>query len=171
MTALRVANAPLTTVELRALARELRARRSEWEPLVEHTPDQRHYELLRHDERVMAWVISWMDDHDTGFHDHDVSAGAVAVARGRIREERLRLGTAPASRVFGAGDVFDFGASDIHRVSHEPGEPAVTIHVYSPPLWRMGAYVVEPGGALRRESLSYAEELRPLEAVRAAQLA
>ena len=21
-----------------------------WEPLVEHTPDQRHYELLRHDE-------------------------------------------------------------------------------------------------------------------------
>jgi hypothetical protein len=38
----------------------------------------------------------------------------------------------------------------------------VTIHAYSPPLWRMGAYVIEPGGALRRESLSYAEELRPL---------
>jgi hypothetical protein len=69
--------------------------------------------------------------------------------------------------VFGAGDIFDFQASDIHRVSHEPGEPAVTIHVYSPPLWRMGAYVVDPGGALRRESLSYAEELRPLEAAAA----
>jgi len=42
--------------------------------------------------------------------------------------------------------------------------PAVTLHVYSPPLWRMGAYVVEEGGALRRQSLSYAEELRPLAA-------
>jgi len=26
----------------------------------------------------------------------------------------------------------------------------------------MGAFVVEPSGTLRRESLSYAEELRPL---------
>ncbi len=152
----------LTTSELRALARELRERRDLWEPLVHHTPEQRNYELLRHDERVMAWVISWMDDHDTGFHDHDVSAGAVAVARGRIREERLCVGREPVSRVYSAGGVVDFNASDIHRVSHEPGEPAVTIHVYSPPLWRMGAYVVEPGGTLRRESLSYAEELRPL---------
>ena len=154
----------LNVPELRALARELRARRELWEPLVRHTPDQRNYELLRHDESVMAWVISWMDDHDTGFHDHDVSSGAVAVARGRIREERLRVGGPPSSRVYGAGAVLDFGASDIHRVMHEPGEPAVTIHVYSPPLWRMGAYVVEPEGTLRRESMSYAEELRPLAA-------
>jgi hypothetical protein len=37
----------------------------------------------------------------------------------------------------------------------------VTIHAYSPPLWRMGAYEVLPTGELRRWSLSYAEELRP----------
>jgi predicted metal-dependent enzyme (double-stranded beta helix superfamily) len=154
----------LTIPELRALAHELRAGRDAWEPLVRHTPEQRNYELLHHDERVMAWVISWMDDHDTGFHDHDVSAGAVAVARGSIREERLRVGGPPVSCVYSAGSVLDFSASDIHRVSHEPGEPAVTIHVYSPPLWRMGAYVVEPSGTLRRESVSYAEELRPLAA-------
>jgi predicted metal-dependent enzyme (double-stranded beta helix superfamily) len=150
--------------ELRALVRELASRRAAWEHLVRHTPDQRNYELLQHDERVMAWVISWMDDHDTGFHDHDVSSGAVAVVRGRVREERLRVGSEPSSRVIGHGEIFDFGASDIHRVAHEPGEPAVTIHAYSPPLWRMGAYVVDDGGALRRESLSYAEELRPLAA-------
>ena len=40
--------------------------------------------------------------------------------------------------------------------------PAVTIHAYSPPLWRMGAYEILQGGELRRHSLSYAEELRPL---------
>jgi predicted metal-dependent enzyme (double-stranded beta helix superfamily) len=153
----------LDRVELRALARELRARRETWEHLVRHDADERVYEMLMHDEHVMAWVICWMDDHDTGFHDHDVSNGAVAVVRGRVREQRLRIGQEPASRTFGAGDVFDFAASDIHRVTHEPGEPAVTVHVYSPPLWRMGAYIVEPGGTLLRQSISYAEELRPLQ--------
>jgi predicted metal-dependent enzyme (double-stranded beta helix superfamily) len=148
--------------ELRVLVRDLASRRSEWEHLVRHTSDQRNYELLLHDDRVMAWVISWMDDHDTGFHDHDVSAGAVAVVRGRVREERLRVGAEPSSRVIAHGEIFDFGASDIHRVAHEPGEPAVTIHAYSPPLWRMGAYEVLPGGELARHSMSYVEELRPL---------
>ena len=83
---------------------------------------------------------------------------------GAVCEERLRLGASPESRVVRAGEVFDFGADDIHRVRHVGDEPAVTLHVYSPPLWRMGAYVVAEGGALRRHSLSYAEELRPLAA-------
>jgi hypothetical protein len=104
-----------------------------------------------------------MDDHDTGFHDHDLSAGAVAVAAGAVREERLVLGGPPATRIASAGEVFTFGPSDIHRVSHAGGEPAVTLHAYSPPLWRMGAYEVLPTGELRRWSLSYAEELRPIE--------
>jgi predicted metal-dependent enzyme (double-stranded beta helix superfamily) len=154
--------ADLDRAELRALARDLRARPDLWSPLVHHEPEQRTYELLLHDERVMAWLICWMDDHDTGFHDHDVSSGAVAVVRGRVREQRLRLAREPVARTYAAGDVFDFAGSDIHRVSHAPGGPAVTIHVYSPPLWRMGAYVVEPDGNLLRQSMSYAEELRPL---------
>ena len=41
----------------------------------------------------------------------------------------------------------------------------VSVHAYSPPLWRMGTYVVEADGTLRRESISYAEELRPVDAV------
>ena len=31
----------------------------------------------------------------------------------------------------------ELGASDIHRVLHAGGEPAVTIHAYSPPLLRI----------------------------------
>ena len=103
-----------------------------------------------------------MDDHDTGYHDHDLSAGAVARGgrsgpRGAARARRR------ARRAHGsAGEAFTFGPADIHRVSHVGGEPAVTIHAYSPPLWRMGAYEVLPTGELRRWSLSYAEELRPI---------
>ena len=152
----------MTPRDLRALVEELAADSDAWLPRVRHEPDRRTYELLLHDEDVMAWVISWMDDHDTGFHDHDVSSGAVHVVRGRILEERLRLGREPLARTFGPGATFHFSASDIHRVAHAGGGPAVTIHAYSPPLWRMGAYEIDAGGELRRHSLSYAEELRPL---------
>jgi predicted metal-dependent enzyme (double-stranded beta helix superfamily) len=103
-----------------------------------------------------------MDDQDTGFHDHHLSSGAVAVVAGAVAEDRLVLGGAPVTRTFLAGGTFSFSASDIHRVRHAGAAPAVTIHAYSPPLWRMGAYEVLAGGELRRHSLSSAEELRPL---------
>jgi hypothetical protein len=39
----------------------------------------------------------------------------------------------------------------------------VSVHAYSPPLWRMGQYAVSRSGVLRRQSVSYADELRPIE--------
>ena len=44
----------------------------------------------------------------------------------------------------------------------------VTLHASPPPRWRMGAYEVRTDGTLARHSVPYAEELRPLEATRAA---
>jgi predicted metal-dependent enzyme (double-stranded beta helix superfamily) len=154
----------VTPGQLEAFARELAQAPQRWRHLVAHDPAQRTYELLHHDEGVMAWLICWMDDHDTGYHDHDSSAGAVAVVEGAVREERLRLGAEPLERLVSAGEAFTFGPADIHRVRHAGDRPAVTIHAYSPPLWRMGAYEIDPAGALRRHSISYAEELRPLSA-------
>ena len=49
---------------------------------MEHDPDRRRYALLVRDEHVAVWLICWMEDHDTGFHDHDLSAGAVSVVEG-----------------------------------------------------------------------------------------
>jgi predicted metal-dependent enzyme (double-stranded beta helix superfamily) len=152
----------MTQDELERLVSGLAAQPERWRQLVEHRPDARTYVELRRDRDVAIWLICWMDDHDTGFHDHDLSAGAVAVTRGAVREERLVVGGPPATRTVTAGEAFTFGPADIHRVSHAGGEPAVTIHAYSPPLWRMGAYEVLPTGELRRWSLSYAEELRPI---------
>jgi predicted metal-dependent enzyme (double-stranded beta helix superfamily) len=149
--------------ELMDLVADLAARPEAWQHLVHHRPDARTYAELHRDDHVAVWLICWMDDHDTGFHDHDLSAGAVGVAAGAVREERLVLGGEPEERVAQAGEAFGFGPADIHRVAHAGGEPAVTIHAYSPPLWRMGAYEVLESGVLRRWSLSYAEELRPLE--------
>jgi predicted metal-dependent enzyme (double-stranded beta helix superfamily) len=149
--------------ELVDVVQRLAADRERWEHLVRHDPDRRLYEELHRDADLAVWLICWMDDHDTGFHDHDLSGGAVSVVDGMVAEDRLVLGGSPVTRTFRRGEAFSFSASDIHRVRHAGEAPAVTIHAYSPPLWRMGSYEVLPGGELRRHALSYAEELRPLD--------
>jgi predicted metal-dependent enzyme (double-stranded beta helix superfamily) len=124
--------------------------------------EHRHFAQLSRDDYVDIWVISWMNGHDTGFHDHDLSSGAVVVAQGAVVEERLRLGASPEVRRYVPGDIFDFSPVDIHRVTHAGTTPATTLHAYSPPLRRMGAYLVQPGGTLERHPLAKDEELRPL---------
>ena len=75
-----------------------------------------------------------MEDHDTGFHDHDLCSGAVAVARGAVIEDRLRLGGGASSRTVHAGSSFAFAASDIHRVRHD-GRTAIAFqHALLPML-------------------------------------
>jgi predicted metal-dependent enzyme (double-stranded beta helix superfamily) len=153
----------LSGPELEAFVGELADRPELWIHLVKHNSTQRVYEELLSDDHLTAWLICWMDDHDTGFHDHDVSAGAVAVVSGAVREERLTIDGPPRDRAFAAGDTFHFSPADIHRVRHAGADPAVTLHVYSPPLERMGAYVVGGDGVLARHPVSSGEELRPLE--------
>jgi mannose-6-phosphate isomerase-like protein (cupin superfamily) len=136
-----------------------------WQHAVRHASDVRVYEQIWDDEDVNAWVICWSEDQDTGFHDHDDSSAAIAVIEGQVREDRLRLGDLPRSRTFGPGQVFTVPAVAIHRVLHAGDVPAVTLHAYSPPLARTGAYRIGPDGELERELLSNEEELRATAAV------
>lgn len=156
----------LTERELLAVASQLGARPDLWSEFVQHDSTQRNFKQLLRNEHLDVWLLCWSHDHDTGFHDHDLSAGAVAVVAGSVREERLVLGRpvdAPIARTAEAGSSFSFGASEIHRVLHAGTEPAVTIHAYSPPLVRMGSYTIEQSGQLRRHAVSHDEELRQLD--------
>jgi predicted metal-dependent enzyme (double-stranded beta helix superfamily) len=146
---------------LRRLVSRIAADPASWSELVNFDVDHRHYAQLWRDDHLDVWVISWMNGHDTGFHDHDLSGGAVAIVEGELVEERLAIGGPPRRHSYGAGTSFSFDASHVHRMRQAGSGPAISIHAYSPPLWRMGAYVIEPDGALRRTSISYAEELRP----------
>jgi quercetin dioxygenase-like cupin family protein len=154
---------PLPIARLRELVSELSAHPLRWSHLVRHDPDQRVFERLIDEPEVEAWLICWMPGHDTGFHDHDLSSGAVTVVSGAVCEERLRVGVDASSRVYVPGDVFDFTASEIHRVTHSGTQAAVTLHAYSPRLRRMGAYGFSSDGALQRHPLGYGEELRPVQ--------
>jgi hypothetical protein len=153
----------LDLAELRDLVGRIAADPEQWRPLVRTDTTDRHFAQLWRDDHVDVWVISWANGNDTGFHDHDVSRGAVAVVEGELVEERLVLGGAPRVLRHRAGDTFDFDSSHVHRMRQDAATAALSIHAYSPPLWRMGAYVVGLDGTLQRRSISYAEELRPAE--------
>jgi len=107
-------------------------------------------------------MICWLDDQKTGYHDHDLSSGAVYVYEGTLVEDRFDFGgdgLAHASRERPAGEVFEFDAAYIHGVRHAGGPPATSLHCYSPPLWRMGYYDADQYGSLCRTSMSYLEEV------------
>ena len=150
--------------ELRQLVSRIAADPEQWQPLVRTNGRDRHFEQLWRDEDVDVWVISWANGNDTGFHDHDTSCGAVAVVEGEIVEERLALAGAPRELSHRAGTVFDFDASHVHRMRQQTDTRAVSIHAYSPPLVRLGAYAVGSDGTLRRQSIPYTDELRPADA-------
>lgn len=151
----------LGPAELERFAATLAAEPERWRHLVRHSGDVRVYEQIWDDESVNAWLICWSEDQDTGFHDHDESAAAIAVISGTVREDRLRVGANPRSRELGAGSVFTVPPVAIHRVLHAGDGPAVTIHAYSPPLVRTGAYRLGADGELEREALPLEVELRP----------
>ena len=99
-----------------------------------------------------AWLNTWWEGRDSGFHDHDGSSGGVFVLEGSVRGESLVVGSVPRRVVdHDAGSSFCFEGDAIHRVDHLRG--AVTIHVYSPPLRSIGHYELLDG-ELRRTPCS-----------------
>lgn len=150
----------LSPAELEQFVCDLASTPALWEPFVTHAHERRVFEQIWDDGQVNAWVICWSEDSDTGFHDHDDSGASILVVSGQVREERLQLAGTPRSRVIGAGAPFFIPPTAIHRVLHSGSAPAVTIHAYSPPLRRTGAYEVGPTGDLERTSQSFEEELR-----------
>ena len=128
------------------------------------TPSRRRFEQLWRDEHLDVWVISWMPGttpasttttsrraRSPSSRGHPRGAGWCSAAR--------RVAAPPRRRA-----VFDFEPSHVHRLRQDSRGAAVSIHAYSPPLWRMGTYAVGADGSLRRSSISYAEELRPVDA-------
>jgi hypothetical protein len=131
-----------------------------WRPLVRHEEDGRYFVRLHLDEHVEAWLICWLEAQATGLHDHDGSAGAVAVCEGTLLEDTLcaaERGVSLRTVARSAGEAFSFDGDHIHDVRHDGGLPATSVHVYSPPIRRMGHFAIGADGTVRRRSVSYEE--------------
>jgi len=124
---------------LERIVRELGARPESWIERVRLSVDRRWYERLCYGPDYDVWAISWMPGQSTGFHDHGGSSGAFYVVSGELEEHRPNQ--TPA--VLAAGGTRVFGPQYLHDVRNASVAPAISVHVYSPPLRDMTHYVVD----------------------------
>jgi len=82
--------------ELRSLASYLALRPELWEHHLAFDDDNRVYASLYRDAHVDVWLLCWTPENDTGFHDHDISSGAVAVVSGTLLEQTSRSTARPS---------------------------------------------------------------------------
>ena len=158
-----VADADLDRPSLAQLASAIGEEESLWRPCVQLNTKERHYTQLYRDPNVDVWVICWTDAQDTGYHDHDRSQGAVYVCEGALFEDFFHRDEdgwiREKTNRHDVSGWFDFDATYIHGVRYAAGAPAVSVHCYSPALWRMGHYEPDDRGIMRRISMTYADEL------------
>ena len=107
------------------------------------------------------WLICWSGAQETGLHDHDLSGGAVRVIDGALAEDRLCLGSGVETARTTPGSRSGSTRRASTTCDTSAGRTTMSLHLYSPPLWRMGYYDVGDDGRISRRSASYAEELRP----------
>lgn len=142
----------LTPSELQRVAHEVALRPELWEDLVIDSPDERWWLVLHNASNYEVRVLSWEYDQSSGWHDHGGSSGGFYVTSGKLDEaSRTADGLSIKYDQFGPGEQGCFGPSHVHDVSHAEGQPAVSIHAYSPPLTYLTMYDEAPFGLVARE--------------------
>jgi cysteine dioxygenase len=103
--------------------------------------------LVRAGEGYHAWLLCWKNGQRSPIHDHKGSSCVIRVLRGTLTETLFEVAPnghvkATFSRDFGEGSLVGSEDADIHQVSNLQAGDAdlVTLHVYAPPLHRMGTY-------------------------------
>ena len=119
-----------------------------WMDRVRLRAEGRWYERLHHGPDHDIWVISWLPDQSTGFHDHGDSSGAFIVTSGTLEEHRP--GEEPL--VIHPGKSRAFNRNYAHDVRNASLAPAISIHAYSPPLNEMNEYELDGSRLIPRES-------------------
>jgi cysteine dioxygenase len=105
--------------------------------------------LMHAGPAYQALVLCWRSGQRSPIHDHQGSSCGVRVLSGTALETVFarahnRMIYAERSRELRPGTVCATQDDDIHQVSNlaEDGGDLVTLHVYSPPLLRMGTYTL-----------------------------
>ena len=146
----RASRTRLSQARLGQIVGAVAARPGSWSELVRFDAGRRWYQRLDLAEDHEVWLLSWLPGQGTGFHDHGISAGAFAVARGALQEW-----TAPGGRpsqagvTMAQGAVRSFGSWYVHHVINASAQRAVSVHAYSPPLESMRRFEFSPDGLTR----------------------
>jgi cysteine dioxygenase len=113
-----------------------------------------HYvrNLMHSGPSYQALVICWHSGQRSPIHDHRGSSCAVKIISGVATETSFARAAngmyyATASRQLAAGDSCASQDFDVHQMSNlqAEGHDLVTLHIYSPPLFRMNMFsLVDP---------------------------
>ncbi len=103
--------------------------------------------LVRARRWYHLWILCWKNGQRSPIHDHLGSSCGVRVLRGTATVTDCVFAAngcvkAVGSRDYPAGSVLTSEDDDLHQFSNlqDGGADLVTLHVYSPPLRRMGVY-------------------------------
>jgi cysteine dioxygenase len=116
-------------------------------PFLQFSPDHYVRNLLHAGPSYQALVICWRSGQRSPIHDHRGSSCAVKVMSGVATETFFAKAAngmlyATGSRQLAAGDACASQDADVHQMSNlQPvGCDLITLHIYSPPLFRMNMY-------------------------------
>jgi Cysteine dioxygenase type I len=144
--------APASGLRMRLIARDVASRPSAWQHLVHMDPVARWHLRLCGAADYDVWLESWLPGQGTGWHDHGGSAGVMVVVRGEL-EERIPVlgGVVTQVRHIPEGLARPLRRRQVHELANVSLTPALSVHVYSPPLAATRGYVISPRG-LRRSA-------------------
>ncbi len=117
--------------------------------------NEQHYQrnLVRAGKWYHLWVMCWRNGQRSPIHDHKGSACAVRVLEGVATVTHFaRAGNghikALGSEDLGPGSLATSSDDDLHQISNlQPGQAdLITLHIYTPPLLRMGTYSIFDSG-------------------------
>jgi Cysteine dioxygenase type I len=143
---------PLSGFQMKLIARAVASRRDEWQDLVRMDAASRWYARLHGSADHDVWLESWLPGQGAGWHDHGGSAGVMLVARGEL-EERIPLlgGVMTQVRRIPEGAERLLRRRQVHELVNLSRTPALSVHVYSPPLAATRGYEIGAKG-LRRSA-------------------
>ena len=135
--------------ELTAVLGSLRPGRDDLADFVRFSDQGYARNLVRAGRWYSVLVLCWKNGQLSPIHDHAGSNCCVRVLRGVLTETRFEFAPnghvkAVSSRDYPQGCVLASADLDLHQVSNLQAGDAllVTLHVYSPPLQRMGTYTL-----------------------------
>lgn len=138
--------AALTSENVHRLMTQVQLDPAEIEKCLVFSPDSYARNLFYKNDRFEILVMCWNSHQVSQIHDHDQSFSVERIVSGQITNtiyqtvDNSDRVIAVDSQILNPGEVISNSPGDIHKIETTTEIPAVSIHLYSPPLKRMKTY-------------------------------